>query len=72
MKIRLCEKNKGSGQVFKRLKENFPDANIKRKDCVKQCSCCRQGLFASVGGKPVTAASAEELYAALAERLTLP
>ena len=42
MKIRFCEHNKGKGKVFRRLTEEFPDLNIKIKDCIKQCSACRE------------------------------
>ena len=42
MKIRFCEHNKGKGKVYRRLAEEFPDLNIKVKDCIKQCSACRE------------------------------
>jgi uncharacterized protein YuzB (UPF0349 family) len=69
MKIRFCENNKGSGKVYKRLKENYPGANIKRKECLKQCSTCRKAPLALADGEPVQAEDGDELYRKLAERL---
>lgn len=62
MKIRFCEHNKGKGKVFRRLKEEYPDLNIKIKDCVKQCSACRDTPMATVDKKKVTARDGEALY----------
>jgi uncharacterized protein YuzB (UPF0349 family) len=62
MKIRFCENNKGSGKVFKKLKETYPDLNIKRKDCLKICGNCKKSPIALVEGKSVSAADSEELY----------
>lgn len=62
MKIRFCENNKGSGKVFKRLKESYPDLNIKRKDCLKSCGPCKKTPIALVEGKVVSAADSDELY----------
>jgi len=62
MKIRFCENNKGSGKVFKKLKETYPDLNIKRKDCLKICGNCKKTPVALIEGKMVGAADSEELY----------
>lgn len=62
MKIRFCEHNKGSGKVFKKLKENYPDLNIKRKDCRKNCGTCKKSPYALVQGNVVKADDGEELY----------
>lgn len=62
MKIRFCENNKGTGKVSKKLKENYPDLDIKRKDCVKKCGPCKKSLIALVKGEVVKADSGEELY----------
>jgi uncharacterized protein YuzB (UPF0349 family) len=62
MKIRFCEHNEGSVQVYKRLRKEFPNENIKRKDCVKSCGPCHKSLFALVNGKAVRALDGEELY----------
>ena len=62
MKIRFCEHNKGKGKVFRRLMEEFPDLNIKIKECIKQCSACREKPLASVDKKKVTAKDGDQLY----------
>jgi uncharacterized protein YuzB (UPF0349 family) len=62
MKIRFCEHNKGTGKVLKKLKENHPDANIKRKDCLKKCGPCKKAPFALVDGETIKADDGEELY----------
>ena len=62
MKIRFCEHNKGKGKVYRRLKEEFPDMNIKIKDCIKQCGVCSEMLAATVDKKKVTATDGDELY----------
>jgi len=62
MKIRFCENNKGTGKVFKKLKETYPDLNIKRKECLKNCGDCKKSPIALVDGKVVSAADSEELY----------
>lgn len=62
MKIRFCEQNKGKGKVFRRLKEDCPDLNIKIKDCIKQCGNCRDTPMATVDKKKVTAGDADKLY----------
>jgi uncharacterized protein YuzB (UPF0349 family) len=61
MKIRLCEHNKGAGKLFKRLRKEFPDDNVKIKDCIKKCGLCHKAPFAVVDGKPVCAIDSEEL-----------
>jgi uncharacterized protein YuzB (UPF0349 family) len=67
MKIRFCEHNKGKGKVFRRLTEEFPDLNIKIKECVKQCSACREKPMATVEKKRVTADNADHLYELIVE-----
>jgi len=62
MKIRFCEHNKGKGKVYRRLGEEFPDLNIKIKDCIKQCSACREMPMATVDKKKITARDGDELY----------
>jgi uncharacterized protein YuzB (UPF0349 family) len=62
MKIRFCEHNKGKGKVYRRLKDEFPELNIKIKGCIKQCSTCREMPCATVDGKKVSARDGEELY----------
>jgi uncharacterized protein YuzB (UPF0349 family) len=67
MKIRFCEHNKGKGKVFRKLTEEFPDANIKIKSCIKQCGSCRDMPVAIVDKKKISAKDGEELYRKLAE-----
>lgn len=62
MKIRFCENNKGKGKVLRRLKEEFPDLNIKVKDCIKQCGACREMPTAAVDKQRVTGRDGDELY----------
>ena len=69
MKIRFCEHNKGTGKVYKKLKEKYPDSNIKRKDCVKKCGPCKKAPMALVDGETVKADDGEELYRKIVELL---
>jgi uncharacterized protein YuzB (UPF0349 family) len=62
VKIRFCEHNKGKKIVYRRLKDEFPDISVKVKDCVKQCSACREMPMATVDGKRVTADDGDQLY----------
>ena len=67
MKIRFCEHNKGKGKVFRRLTEEFPDLNIKIKECIKQCSACRDNPMATVDKQKVTAKDGDQLYEKIRE-----
>lgn len=67
MKIRFCEHNKGKGKVYRRLTEEFPDLNIKIKECVKQCSTCRDNPMAVVDKKKVTGKDVDQLYERIVE-----
>ena len=67
MKIRFCEHNKGKGKVHRRLTEEFSDLNIKIKDCVKQCSACRETPMATVDKKKVTGKDGDQLYEKIVE-----
>ncbi len=62
MKIRFCEHNKGKGKVYRRLKEEFPDLNIKIKDCIKQCGACREMPMATVDKEKITGRDGDDLY----------
>ncbi len=62
MKIRFCAHSKGKGKLYRRLTEEFPDLNIKIKDCIKQCSACREASLAVVDKKKVTAQDGDKLY----------
>jgi len=62
MKIRFCGKNKGSKAVCKRLMEEFPDLDVKKKECLKKCGLCKREPFALVDGLLVSAPDGEELY----------
>lgn len=67
MKIRFCEHNKGKGKVFRRLTEEFPDLNIKIKDCIKQCGACRENPAATVDKRKVTGKDGDQLYQRIVE-----
>jgi uncharacterized protein YuzB (UPF0349 family) len=71
MKIRLCEHNKGSGQIASRLQTEFPDLNVKIKKCVKQCKVCKRQCFALVDKQPVISESSEDLYTILLQRISV-
>ena len=71
MKIRFCEHNKGKGKVFRCLREEFPDLNIKIKKCVKQCGACREMPMATVDKKKVVAKDGDELYRKILEAIAL-
>lgn len=62
MKIRFCEQNEGSAKVRKQLKSEFPELNIKKKECLKSCGPCKKMLVALVQGEVIRAADSEELY----------
>jgi uncharacterized protein YuzB (UPF0349 family) len=62
MKIRFCEHNKGKGKVYRKLKENHPELNVKIKDCLGRCGPCHKTPFALVDKKTVCAVDGEELY----------
>jgi uncharacterized protein YuzB (UPF0349 family) len=67
MKIRFCEHNKSKGKVYRRLSEEFPDMNIKIKECVKQCSACRETPMATIDKKKVTGKDGDQLYDKIVE-----
>jgi uncharacterized protein YuzB (UPF0349 family) len=69
MKIRFCENNEGSGPVCKRLRAEYPELDIKRKKCVKNCGICNSALFALVEGDPVRGGNGYELYLRIVELL---
>lgn len=69
MKIRFCKNNKGKGKVVRQLQEEFPDLNIKIKDCVKQCGSCRDLPVATVDKKKVTGTDGDELYQKIVEQI---
>jgi len=67
MKIRFCEHNKGKGKVYRRLTEEFPDLNVKIKECIKQCGACREQPLATVNKHKVTAKDGDRLYEKILE-----
>lgn len=69
MKIRFCENNEGAGAVFKRLRAEYPELNLKRKKCLKKCGTCSSSLFALVDGQPLRGANSDDLYRQIAALL---
>jgi uncharacterized protein YuzB (UPF0349 family) len=67
MKIRFCEHNKGKGRVYRRITEEFPDLNVKIKECIKQCSACREQPVVTVDKQKVTAKDGDQLYKKILE-----
>lgn len=72
MKIRFCENNKGAGKVLKKLKENHPALDAKRKGCIKKCGPCKKEIFALVDGETLKADDGEELYSKIVNLLKNP
>jgi uncharacterized protein YuzB (UPF0349 family) len=62
MKIRGCERNRGSEQFMLRLQGQFPDLDIKLKKCAKQCKICKQQPFVLVDKKLFKNNDPELLY----------
>jgi uncharacterized protein YuzB (UPF0349 family) len=69
MKIRFCENNKGKGKVLRQLQEEFPNLNIKVKDCIKQCGSCRDMPVATMDKKKVVGKNGDELYQNILEQI---
>jgi len=71
MKIRFCENNKCKGKknIVERLKEEYPDLNIKIKDCIKECSACCEKPVAKVGEVKITARDSDMLYKKVVEAI---
>jgi len=69
MKIRFCENNDGSAVVFKRLRTEYPELDLKRKKCVKKCGLCSSSLFAKVDGNAISGRNSDELYRQIVELL---
>jgi len=67
MKIRFCEKNNGKGKVYRQLCDEFPNHDIKIKDCVKQCSVCSELPVATIDKVRVTARDGDGLYQKIVE-----
>ena len=65
MKIRLCQYNQGSEQLFQRLQDQFPDLNIKLKKCASQCKKCKHQPFVLVDKQLINSTTVDELYAIL-------
>jgi uncharacterized protein YuzB (UPF0349 family) len=69
MKIRFCEHNKGKGKVYRRLKEDYPDLNIKIKECIKECASCGGKPMATVNKNRISASDGDGLYRKLVEAI---
>jgi len=67
MKIRFCEHNKGKGKVYRQLKDDYPDLDIKIKSCIKQCSSCREKPTVTVNKQKITASDGDKLYQKIVE-----
>jgi len=69
MKIRFCEHNKGKGKLFRQLKEEFPELDIKIKSCIKQCSSCREKPTVTVNKQKISASDGDKLYLKVIEQI---
>ena len=52
--------------MYRRLEEAFPNLDIKIKDCIKQCSACREMPMATVDKKKIIARDGDELFVKIA------
>lgn len=62
MKIRLCQHNDGAEQRLARLREQYPEADLKLKSCAKQCKTCKKQPFAIVDKHFFKADNEEKLW----------
>jgi uncharacterized protein YuzB (UPF0349 family) len=62
MEIRFCENNECSGAVFKRLRAEYPELDVQREKCIKNCGVCNSALFAVADGMTLRGRNREELY----------
>lgn len=69
MKIRFCANNSGAEAFCNELRGQYPQLNIKLKDCRKQCKACRKGPLALVDKQPLSAATWPLMLQALQERI---
>jgi uncharacterized protein YuzB (UPF0349 family) len=65
LKIRFCRHNAGARSVCRQLVQEFPQLDIKHKDCLKQCKVCRSIPFVMVGKHRISAESGELLMSEL-------
>jgi uncharacterized protein YuzB (UPF0349 family) len=64
-KIKYCQHNKkfGSKSLYKLMKEQFPEIEHKKKDCLGECKSCKHHSIAKIGKSQLLCAdSPEELY----------
>ncbi|WP_159882158.1 DUF1450 domain-containing protein [Paenibacillus puerhi] len=63
MKIKYCCKNfkNGSKSVFKSMKDEFPDIEHKKKDCLGCCKQCSKQCVAKVGKSGLICAESPDL-----------
>lgn len=70
MKIRFCDKNKGKGKIVQRLREEFPDLDIKVKGCIDECGACDKKPMARVEKIRISASNGEKLYQKIVETIS--
>lgn len=66
--IKYCCRNEklGSKQIYKSLKNEYPDLKQKKKDCLGNCKHCKKQCIAMIGkSELLCAASPDLLYAQL-------
>ncbi|MED4602207.1 DUF1450 domain-containing protein [Paenibacillus validus] len=72
MKIKYCCKNikNGSKSVYKTMKDEFPEFEHKKKDCLGCCKLCSKQCVAKVGKSGIICAeSPDQLYLQLKQLL---
>lgn len=69
MKIRLCDRNKGKGKIYRKLREKYPDLDIKIRGCIKECRTCGEKPVAVVSKVRVSARTSDNLYRKIVEAI---
>lgn len=71
MKIRFCKQCKGAKKACRQLQQEYPQLDIKLKDCLKQCAVCRDMPMVTFDKQLCSASTWEELKANLLKQLKI-
>ena len=73
MKIRICKHGPdGRDAMISRILQQYPDANIKAKGCLKRCKLCKDSAFAVIDKTDLlTAPSWDDLYELIIKKIGL-
>lgn len=69
IEIKFCENNFNFGveETLKKLKENYPKADVTSEPCLGYCGDCSQGPYALVNDEMIQADTSDELYEKIKE-----